>query len=169
MGGERPGGRGAGVRPHWSGGSDGPTTAAPVRDQAQPCTSTVWGWAGSEPLSRGDGTSSRFLRSVGSTNWLSTVTQYSGAGAAVKYEGTWSDNASVPPTSPTGTQIAAEASRARTHWGLTSLNDQVVVAMPQGVNLTGVNPNWCAYHSSVSGITFTGCPTSPVRRSATAA
>ncbi len=118
-----------------------------------------WGWTGSNPDPDGERAYlENFLSSVGNSNWLKVVTQYGGASANVTYAGSWNDTKSVPKKSPTGKQIAAEAAKADAHWGLTSVNDQVVVALPTGVNLYTASYGACAYHTDTGGVPFTALP-----------
>ncbi|MFE0459502.1 hypothetical protein ACFW1A_09605 [Kitasatospora sp. NPDC058965] len=117
-----------------------------------------WGW-GSDPSGE-QGYLNRFLSSVGSTPWLTTVNQY-GAGAAAVLAGAWSDPAAVP-ASPTDAQIQAEAVNAANHFGTgTSVNVQIVVATPSGHSTAGFGSSWCAYHGAVAAlpnVTYTDLP-----------
>ncbi len=111
-----------------------------------------------------------FLSNVGNTQWLSTVTQYcqgvasgtyfcNGAGTAAGNQsgmlaGYWYDNASTAPTSPTQSQLAAEAVNAAGHFGNTSVaknaSVQYVIATATGNSSSGFGTQYCAWHSSTS-------------------
>ncbi len=123
-----------------------------------------------------------FLGHVGNTQWLGTVTQYcqgvasgtyfcNGAGTPagnqsgmlVNY---WYDNASTAPTSPTQSQLAAEAVKAAAHFGNTSVasnaSAQYVIATATGNSSSGFGTQYCAWHSSTSStygdVAYTNLP-----------
>lgn len=105
-----------------------------------------------------------FFGGVGGSGWANTDTQYcqgvtSGttvcpAGAANvtnpsgQLGGTWNDTSPVP-SSPSGSQIAAEAVSAAAHFGY-SANADYMVFTPTGMSQRGFGTRWCAYHSSTS-------------------
>lgn len=132
-----------------------------------------WGgaWSGSgDP----DGMASRltsFLGHVGGTSWNNSVTQYyqsngthvgnpSGA-----FGGSYIDSSSNPPSSPSQSQMAAEAAKAAAHFGDVSVNAQYIVAMPTGISPSGFKTQYCAYHTTTSAsgatITWTNLPYLP--------
>jgi serine protease len=122
-----------------------------------------WGWTsdpyGVQPYLNA------FLANVGGTPWLNTVTEYSGAGnPANLLAGTWSDF-STPPAQPSDADIQAEANAAVLHFGLgTSLNIQIVVALPTGHAPVGFATTFCAYHGVISArpnVTYTALPYMP--------
>jgi hypothetical protein len=119
-----------------------------------------WGWTsdpnGEKPYL------TNFLSSIGGNSWLSTVSQYSGAGYTGNLlAGTWSHSATVPKH-PTDAQIQAQAVKAASHFAVgTSVNVQIVVATPTGHSTSGFGTQWCAYHGAVSAhpnITYTNLP-----------
>lgn len=132
----------------------GPVETAPV------VYVVYWGWT-SDPSGEQARLQS-FLNDVGGSSWLSTVTQYSGAGnPSGLLKGTWSDSASVP-NRPSQSQISSEAAKAAGHFGTgTSDNVEIVVATPTGHSQRGFGTQWCAYHGDVSSdpnVTFTYLP-----------
>ena len=111
-----------------------------------------------------------FIQGVGGNNWLQSQTQYcqgvssgtvfcNGAGQAVGnsgsiFGGVWKDDSNPIPSSPTQSDIAAEAARAARYFGTNStqnLTAQYVIATARNHNQSGFGTRWCAYHSSVSG------------------
>ena len=123
-----------------------------------------------------------FYTGVGSSSWNNSVTQYcqgvatgtitcgtSGQHAgnpAGMFAGVWADSASAAPSSPSQSQIAAEAVNAAAHFGNTSSSVnatvQYVIASPHGVKPSGFGTQYCAYHSSTSSsagnIAYTNLP-----------
>ena len=105
-----------------------------------------------------------FFGGVGGSGWAATDTQYcqgvpSGttvcpSGAAFvtnpsgQFGGSWNDTSAVP-SSPTQSQIAAEAVVAAAHFGY-SANADYMVFTPTGNSSSGFGTRWCAYHSSTS-------------------
>jgi hypothetical protein len=84
--------------------------------------------------------------------------------------GTWFDNASAAPTNASANQIAAEATRAATHFGNTTqtpnLNAQYVIVSATGTHPDGFpNSGFCAWHdftsSSSGNLAFTNLPYVP--------
>src|SRR5258708_1529138 len=120
-----------------------------------------------------------FFHGVGGSSWNNSVTQYceafpvgttqrgsSGIQAgnqAGVLAGVWFDNGSAAPSSPTQSQIAAEAVRAASHFNVgVTANLQFVVNTATGNNSGGFGTQYCAYHgsgSSTSGeIAYTYMP-----------
>src|SRR5205823_1097126 len=114
------------------------------------------------------------------SNWLNSVTQYcqgiangsstcGSSGHAGNpsgiLSGSWSD-ASSAPTSPSQSQLAAEAVKAAGHFGNTSSSAnasvQYVIATSHGHNASGFGTSYCAWHSSTSSaygnIAYTNLP-----------
>jgi serine protease len=105
-----------------------------------------------------------FFGGVGGSSWANSDTQYcqgvpSGtttcpAGSAFvtnpsgQRGGTWNDTSPVP-SSPTQSQIAAEAVAAAVHFGYNA-NANYMVFTPTGNSSSGFGTRWCAYHSSTS-------------------
>src|SRR5438309_7044872 len=103
-----------------------------------------------------------FFGGVGGSSWANSTTQYcqgvpSGTvqcGSAGVHPsnptrelgGTWSDTSSVP-TSPTQSQIAAEASALAAHFGGVNTTANYMVFTPSGHSENGFGTQWCAYHS----------------------
>ncbi len=146
-----------------------------------------WGstWSSSTGDPRGVRTYlTNFLTRVGGSSWLSTVTQYTqsdGANvgnAAGSLGGTWIDTSSIPSLTGSSYQnyLAAEAKKAATHFGDTTVNASYVIALPHGVKVNGFayTSNWtcyffgcyCAWHSTGSAsngatIAYTNLPYQP--------
>ncbi len=97
-----------------------------------------------------------FLKIIGGSGWLNTVTQYTdGNGNHVGNQpgslaGTYVDAASSPPSRPTQSQLAAEAARAAAHFGNYTTNADYIVALPHGIVPSGFGTQYCAYHSSTT-------------------
>jgi hypothetical protein len=130
-----------------------------------------WGsqWNSNDPSGEA-ATQQNFFKGVGASSWNNSVTQYcegvasgtvfcNGAGKAAANPagvlgGTWSDNASAAPGSPTQSQLAAEAVRAAAHFGNTSAASntvaQYVISTATGNNSSGFGTQYCAWHSSTS-------------------
>jgi hypothetical protein len=123
-----------------------------------------------------------FFGHAGGSPWLNSVTQYcqgvasgtitcgsSGQHAGNQagiYVSTWADNASAAPSSPTQSQLAAEAVRAAGHFGNTSSGSnasvQYVIATATHNNASGFGTQYCAWHSATSSsygnIAYTNLP-----------
>lgn len=77
--------------------------------------------------------------------------------------GTWLDSASSAPSRPSDSQLAAEAKRAASHFGVSGDNIQIIVDSPHGVVPSGFKTQYCAWHdvtSSSSGadVPYTNFP-----------
>jgi serine protease len=142
----------------------------------------LWGsqW-GSDPSGEAS-TLQSFFQHVGASSWLNSVTQYcqgvaSGTitcGSSGQHAGnpsgiyvnTWQDNGSAAPSSPTQSQLAAEAVRAAGHFGNTSSSSnasvQYVIATAHNNNASGFGTQYCAWHSSTSSsygnVAYTNLP-----------
>ena len=142
-----------------------------------------WGsqWTGNDPSGEA-GILENFYSGAGGSSWLNSVTQYcqgvasgtyfcNGAGQAAGnpstlYAGAWSDNGSPAPSSPTQSQLAAEAVKAAQHFGNTgsgsNTTTQYVIATSTGNSMNGFGTQWCAWHSSTSSsygnIAYTNLP-----------
>ena len=143
----------------------------------------LWGsqWNSNDP----SGESSivqNFLNHAGGSSWLNSVTQYcqnvatgtitcgtSGNHAGNPtgiLGGVYTDNGSAAPSSPTQSQLAAEAVRAAGHFGnttsATNNTVQYVIATATGNNASGFGTQYCAWHSSTSSsygnIAYTNLP-----------
>ena len=118
-----------------------------------------WGWK-SDPSGEAPYLT-KFLSSVGGTQWLNTVIQYGGGNPTDLYGGSWSDPTSIP-AQPTDSQIQAEAKAAISHFGLsTSVNSQIIIATPTGHSTSGFGSSFCAYHGRVTAhpnVTYTNLP-----------
>jgi serine protease len=123
-----------------------------------------------------------FYQGVGGSSWANSVTQYcqgvtsgtvfcNGSGQAAGnpsgiFAGVWADNASLAPSHPRQSQIAAEAVSAAQHFGNTTAasnaSAQYVIATATGHNSRGFGTQYCAYHSSTSStdgnIAYTNLP-----------
>jgi hypothetical protein len=123
-----------------------------------------------------------FFNHVGGSSWNNSVTQYCEGVASGTIScgssgthatnptgvlgGVWYDNASAAPSSPTQSQLAAEAVRAAAHFNNTSSTSnttvQYVVNTATGNNMNGFGTQWCAWHSSTSStygnVAYTNMP-----------
>ena len=146
-------------------GHKAPAAAIPLINHGGPVQTAprvyvvYWNWAGDangeQPYLN------QFLSSVGSTFWLSAVSQYGGGSAGKLLAGTWSDPTPIP-ANPTDAQIQAEAAAAVTHFGTgNSVNVQIVVATPTGHSTAGFGTQFCAYHGTVAAdpnVAYTNLP-----------
>jgi serine protease len=123
-----------------------------------------------------------FFNHVGGSPWLNSVTQYcqgvasgtitcgasgqhAGNPTAI-YGGIFTDNTSAAPSSPTQSQLAAEAVRAAANFTNTTAGSnasvQYVIATAHGNNASGFGTSYCAWHSSTSSaygnIAYTNLP-----------
>jgi len=142
----------------------------------------LWGSQWSSDPSTEASTLQTFFQHVGASSWLNSVTQYcqgvaSGTitcGSSGQHAGnpsgiyvtTWADNGSAAPSSPTQSQLAAEAVRAAGHVGNTSSGSnasvQYVIATAHNNNASGFGTQYCAWHSSTSSsygnVAYTNLP-----------
>jgi hypothetical protein len=161
----------------------GGTAGVGVETGADKVYLVYWGsqWNSNDPSGEA-ATQQNFFTGVGASSWNNSVTQYcegvasgtvfcNGAGKAAAnltgvLGGTWSDNASAAPGSPTQSQLAAEAVRAAAHFGNTSAVSntvaQYVISTATGNNSSGFGTQYCAWHSSTSSssgnIAYTNMP-----------
>jgi hypothetical protein len=143
----------------------------------------LWGsqWNNNDPSGEA-ATEQSFLQGVGGSSWLNSVTQYCQGVAAGTIScgtsgqhagnpsnilaGTWNDNGSAAPSSPSQSQLAAEAVRAAQHFGNTTgssnASTQYVIATAHGNNASGFGTQYCAWHSSTSSsvgnVAYTNLP-----------
>jgi serine protease len=117
-----------------------------------------------------------FFGGVGGSSWANSTTQYcqgvpngtTQCGTAGVHPsnptnelaGTWNDTSPVP-TSPTQSQIAAEASAAAAHFGGVNTNADYMVFTPSGHSESGFGTQWCAYHSSSGNLSYSYMPYEP--------
>ncbi|MEY9845107.1 hypothetical protein [Streptacidiphilus sp. MAP5-3] len=80
------------------------------------------------------------------------TTQCNGAGTPVGHPaanpvgGTWLDSSTKAPTKPSDAQIAAEAVKAASHFGVSGDNVQIIVDAAHGVVPSGFKTQYCAWH-----------------------
>jgi hypothetical protein len=145
----------------------------------------LWGsqWTGNDPQNE-EPLLVSFFGKAGGSSWLASVTQYcegvasgtvfcngagTAAGGGVSFSSStsvWYDSASAAPSSPSQSQLAAEAVRAAQHFGNTASGSnnttQYVVATATGNNASGFGTQYCAWHSSTSSsygnIAYTNLP-----------
>jgi serine protease len=80
--------------------------------------------------------------------------------------GSWSDSSGAAPSSPTQSQLAAEAVKAAGYFGNTSAlsntTAQYVISTATGNSSSGFGTQYCAWHSSVSSsygnVAYTNMP-----------
>ena len=129
-----------------------------------------WGFnvAGSDPS--GEKTyMNKFLHGLGHSPWLETDHQYyqivGGINQHIKnpvgqLKGTWVDSSSIP-SSPSDSQIQAEAASAETHFGYHK-NASYVGATSHAHNSPGFGTQFCAYHGAANSgggvISYTNLP-----------
>src|SRR5919204_4855933 len=144
----------------------------------------LWGSQWSNDPSGEASREQSFLQGVGGSSWLNSVTQYcqnvplktfscsgiSGAQYAGNpssiLAGTWNDNGSAAPSSPSQSDLAAEAVRAAQHFGnatsSSNVTTQYVIATAHGNNASGFGTQYCAWHSSTSSsvgnVAYTNLP-----------
>lgn len=123
-----------------------------------------------------------FFNHVGGSSWNNSVTQYcegvatgtitcgsSGTHATNPtgvLAGVWYDNSGAAPSSPTQSQLAAEAVNAAAHFGNTTASSnttvQYVINTATGNSMNGFGTQWCAWHSSTSSsygnVAYTNMP-----------
>ena len=143
----------------------------------------LWGsqWNGNDPSGE-ESILYNFYRGVGGSSWLNSVTQYcQGVASGTVYcngsgtkagnpsgilGGVWYDNASLAPSRPSQSQLAAEAVRAAGFFGNTTASSnasvQYVIATSHGHNARGFGTQYCAWHSSTSSsvgnVAYTNLP-----------
>ena len=97
-----------------------------------------------------------FLRIIGGSGWLNTVTQYTQSdGKHVgnqpgSFVGSYVDTTSAPPPKPTQSQLAAEVVKAAAHYGDYTVNASYIVALPHGIVPSGFGTQYCEYHSTTT-------------------
>jgi serine protease len=117
-----------------------------------------------------------FFGNVGGSSWANSTVQYcqgvpSGTvqcGTAGVHPsnlpgelaGTWNDTTAVP-TSPTQSQISAEASALAAHFGGVNPQAQYMVYTPTGHSMNGFQTTWCAWHSSSGTMAYDYIPYEP--------
>jgi hypothetical protein len=115
----------------------------------------AWNGSGGDP----DGVAARlkgFLRIIGGSGWLNTVTQYTQSdGQHVgnqpgSFAGSYVDTTSAPPPKPTQAQLAAEVVKAAAHYGDYTVNASYVVALPHGIKPSGFGTQYCEYHTTTT-------------------
>lgn len=142
-----------------------------------------WGsqWTNNDPSGEA-AIQQNFFNHVGGSGWNNSVTQYcegvasgtyscNGAGTAATNPksvlvSVWYDNASVAPSRPSQSQLAAEAVSAAAHFGNTTASAnttaQYVIDTATGNNASGFGTQYCAWHSSTSSsygnVAYTNMP-----------
>jgi len=99
-----------------------------------------------------------FLTGVGGSPWMNVDHQYYQIVGGIHQKiqnktgmllGTWVDSTNPVPSSPTDSQVQAEAGKLEAHFGF--LRDaSYVVATPHGHNINGFGTQFCAYHQATS-------------------
>lgn len=133
-----------------------------------------WGsaWNGSGDPNGVQSRANAFYGIAGGSKWLNSVTQYTQSNgshvgnASGSFAGSYVDTTSSPPSHPTQSQLAAEATRAAAHFNDYSVNASYVILLPHGIKPSGFGSQYCAWHSStaVSGkgtIAYTNLPYIP--------
>lgn len=141
----------------------------------------LWGSQWSSDPSGEAGILQNFLGHVGGSSWLNSVTQYcqgvptgtitcgqgqhAGNPNAIYVE-TVTDDTAPAPSSPTQSQLAAEAVKVAGQVGNTTAasnaSTQYVIATSHGNSSSGFGTQYCAYHSSTSSsfgnVAYTNLP-----------
>jgi hypothetical protein len=132
-----------------------------------------WGsWTASTGDPDGEGpVLQSFLKGIGGSSWLNTVTQYyqkNGThvgNASGSLAGVWNDTTS-PPAVVQDSDIGNEAIKAAAHFGNYTTSASYVIATPHLDNDVGFAVEYCAWHSSEKApngktIAFTNLPYIP--------
>ncbi|HEY0384146.1 MAG TPA: hypothetical protein VGC72_18300 [Candidatus Elarobacter sp.] len=123
-----------------------------------------WGSAWNTTSGDPNGVAARlkgFLRIIGGSGWLNTVTQYTQSdGQHVgnqpgSFVGSYIDTTSAPPPNPTQAQLAAEAAKAAAHYGDYTVNASYIVALPHGIVPSGFGTQYCEYHTTTTAASHT--------------
>lgn len=115
--------------------------------------------------------------------WSNTVTQYCqgvaagttqcgssgthvGHPASNPVTGTWLDSTASAPSKPSDAQIASEAVKAASHFGVSGNNVEIIVDSPHGAVPSGFGTQYCAWHdytttSSGADLPYTNMPYIP--------
>jgi len=118
-----------------------------------------------------------FFNGVGGSSWANSTTQYcQGVPSGTVQCGTagvhptnpgnelnghvWNDTSAVP-TSPTQSQISAEASRLAANFGGVDPQADYMVFTPSGHSMNGFQTTWCAWHSSSGNMSYSYMPYQP--------
>jgi serine protease len=110
-----------------------------------------------------------FLKNVGGSSWLNTVTQYHDnngniGNAANQLAKVWVDKGNAIPTSPSDADIQAEAVRLAAKFGYDN-DASYVVATSHGHNSPGFGTSFCAYHGHIhnsnGSVAYTNLPYIP--------
>lgn len=124
-----------------------------------------WGWTSDPQKVRPY--LNKYLKGIGGSSWLGTVTQYYSksqgniANPTSQLAGTWNDTSAIP-TSPTDGQIQAEADKLAAHFGGVNTNASYVVATAHDHNTAGFGSSFCAYHGiTTSHVAYTNLPYMP--------
>lgn len=116
---------------------------------------SAWSSTGGDP----NGVAPRlkgFLRIIGGSGWLNTVTQYTQSdGQHVgnqpgSFAGSYIDTTSAPPPKPTQAQLAAEVVKAAAHYGDYTVNASYIVALPHGIVPSGFGTQYCEFHTTTT-------------------
>jgi hypothetical protein len=132
-------------------------------------------WGSSWNSSTGDPNGMRaylfnFLNAAAGSKWLNSVTQYTQSnGLHVGNSGItvtqYTDTANTPPSRPSQSAIAAEATRMATHFNDHTASASYIIVSPHGIKPSGFVSQYCAWHSSTSTsqgrIAYTNLPYIP--------
>jgi hypothetical protein len=97
--------------------------------------------------------------------FFTSQTQYTnGSGGSVGHpsasplSGTWLDSSAKAPSRPSDAQLAAEAVKAASHFGVSGDNIQIIVDSPHGVVPSGFKTQYCAWHDVTSNASGADVP-----------
>lgn len=109
-----------------------------------------------------------FLKAVGGSPWLGTVTQYYEGGSVHvsnptgQFKGSWIDTTTPVPAHPTDAEVAAEAILLAERFNVFDHNAAYIVATPTGHSTRGFGNSFCSYHSAKAShgvmIAYTNLP-----------
>jgi serine protease len=110
----------------------------------------------------------RFIAAIGGTSWANIQTQYYQSNYNGQFSnitnpshqllGVWHDDATPIHDNLSPQELAQEAARAVSYFGITDLNNsQIIVATPQKYNEAGFNQvNYCAWHDYTTAVAYPG-------------
>ncbi len=95
----------------------------------------------------------------GSDSWSTTMNQYSTSVHNPVLGGSWVDSASPAPNRATISQLAAEASRGASHFGVSGPSVDIFVVSPSGTHPNRFpNAGFCAWHDWNGSVAYTNMP-----------
>ena len=130
---------------------------------------TFWGWKKAGDPNRVKPYLLRYLRGVGGTSWLNTVSQYTDTNGPIQNNpnqlvATWNDDVNKIPAHPSNAQVAAEAVKAVAQFGYDEFGTYYI-ATATGHDTPGFGTQFCAYHTAAmsgsNAVSFINFPYTP--------